>query len=554
MTVAFVLGGGGLLGALEVGMLRALAEAGVRPDLVVGTSIGAINGAFVAADPPGAAARLSRMWQGEELRLAFTEKLWGRAVRLVRSGTHLHSFEPLGQLLAAALPGPDFADLKLPFQCVAAGIESASARWFASGPVVPAVMASCAVPGLLPPVEIDGAHYFDGGLVDSIPVGRAVALGATTVYVLQVGRIESPLEVPTRPWEVGLVAFEIARRHRFHEEMSSLPVDVRVHVLPTGGERLPALAIDDATDVQVGDLVLAIGDPFGVGQTVTHGIISALARTQVGITDYQFFIQTDAAINPGNSGGALVDMTGKLAGINTAIFSRSGGSQGIGFAIPANMVRVVVVSAKNGGKAVKRPWLGARLQAVTPEIAETLGLRLPSGALVSNVVPNSPAARAGLKLSDLIVAIDGQTVEDPNAFDYRFATRPLGGKSDIDVQRGGKAVKLSVPLETAPDTGRNEIVLTTRSPFQGAKVANISPAVADELHLDADTEGVVVTDLADGGTAASVGFQKGDIILAVNNQKIAKTSDLEKATRDTLRLWRITLVRGGQQINVTLGG
>jgi S1-C subfamily serine protease len=191
---------------------------------------------------------------------------------------------------------------------------------------------------------------------------------------------------------------------------------------------------------------------------------------------------------------------------------------------------------------------------VTPEIAETLGLRLPSGALVSNVVPNSPAARAGLKLSDLIVAIDGQTVEDPNAFDYRFATRPLGGKSDIDVQRGGKAVKLSVPLETAPDTGRNEIVLTTRSPFQGAKVANISPAVADELHLDADTEGVVVTDLADGGTAASVGFQKGDIILAVNNQKIAKTSDLEKATRDTLRLWRITLVRGGQQINVTLGG
>ena len=162
--------------------------------------------------------------------------------------------------------------------------------------------------------------------------------------------------------------------------------------------------------------MLAIGNPFGVGQTVTHGIISALARTQVGITDYQFFIQTDAAINPGNSGGALVDMTGKLAGINTAIFSRSGGSQGIGFAIPANMVRVVVASAKSGGKAVKRPWLGARLQAVTPEIAETLGLRLPTGALVANVTPNSPAARAGLKLSDLIVAIDGQTVDDPNGF------------------------------------------------------------------------------------------------------------------------------------------
>ena len=182
------------------------------------------------------------------------------------------------------------------------------------------------------------------------------------------------------------------------------------------------------------------------------------------------------------------------------------------------------------------------------------GLRVPSGALVANVVAGSPAARAGLKSSDLIVAIDGQTVDDPNGFDYRFATRPLGGSSQVDVQRGGKTVKLTVPLETAPDTGRNEVVLTTRSPFQGAKVANISPAVADELHLDADTEGVVVTELGDDTTAANVGFQKGDIILAVNNQKIGKTSDLEKATRDSARLWRITLVRGGQQINVTLGG
>jgi NTE family protein len=239
MTTAFVLGGGGLLGAHEVGMLRALTEAGIRPDLVVGTSVGAINGAFVAADPSGAVARLERMWQGDELRLAFSEKLWGRAVRLVRSGTHLHSLDPLRRLLTDSLPGEDFADLKLPFQCVAASIETATARWFSSGPVVPAVMASCAVPGLLPPVEVDGVHYFDGGLVDSIPVGRAVTLGADTVYVLQVGRIESPLAVPTRPWEVGLVAFEIARRHRFHEEMSSLPENVRVHVLPTGGERMP---------------------------------------------------------------------------------------------------------------------------------------------------------------------------------------------------------------------------------------------------------------------------------------------------------------------------
>ncbi len=330
--------------------------------------------------------------------------------------------------------------------------------------------------------------------------------------------------------------------------------DLAVLHLKDVHEKFPTLDFANSDELQVGDVVLAIGNPFGVGQTVTHGIISALARTQVGITDYQFFIQTDAAINPGNSGGALVDMTGKLAGINTAIFSRSGGSQGIGFAIPANMVRVVVASARNGGKAVKRPWLGARLQAVTPEIAETLGLRLPNGALVANVVPGSPAARAGMKPSDLIVAIEGQAIDDPNAFDYRFATRPLGGNAEIDVQRAGKVVKLSVPLETAPDGGRSEIVLTTRSPFQGAKVANISPAVADEMHLDTDTEGVVVTDIANDSMAANVGFQKGDIILGVNNQKIARTSDLEQATKDGSRLWRIKLVRGGQQISVTLGG
>jgi NTE family protein len=239
VTTAFVLGGGGLLGAHEVGMLRALSEAGIRPDFVVGTSIGAVNGAFVAADPDGAAKRLTDLWRGESLGVIFSETVLGRTVRLMRSGTHLHAIEPLRKTLADKLPVEDFADLSLPFHCVAASIEHATARWFTSGPIVPAVMASCAVPGLLPPVEIDGLHYFDGGLVDSIPVGKAVALGASTVYVLQVGRIESPLPVPTRPWEVGLVAFEIARRHRFHEEMSAVPAGVQVHVLPTGGDRLP---------------------------------------------------------------------------------------------------------------------------------------------------------------------------------------------------------------------------------------------------------------------------------------------------------------------------
>lgn len=330
--------------------------------------------------------------------------------------------------------------------------------------------------------------------------------------------------------------------------------DLAVLRLKDTKEKFPTMDFSNSDDAQIGDVVLAIGNPFGVGQTVTHGIISALARTQAGITDYQFFIQTDAAINPGNSGGALVDMTGKLVGINTAIYSRSGGSVGIGFAIPSNMVRVVVASAKGGGKEVKRPWLGARLQSVTPEIAETLGLARPTGALVSNITPNSPSARAGLKLSDLIVSIEGQAVDDPNTFDYRFATRPLGGTAAIEVQRGGKPVKLTIPLEVAPDTGRDEIVIKSRSPFQGAKVSNISPAVADELKLDSSVEGIVVLELDDSAPAAGIGFRKGDVILSVNGQKIAKTADLVKVAAETSRLWRITVLRGGQQINVTLGG
>ena len=353
------------------------------------------------------------------------------------------------------------------------------------------------------------------------------------------------------------VKISLADKREFEAEivLKDSRTDLAVLRLKDGKEKFPTLDFANSDELQVGDVVLAIGNPFGVGQTVTHGIISALARTQVGITDYQFFIQTDAAINPGNSGGALVDMTGRLAGINTAIFSRSGGSQGIGFAIPANMVRVVVASAKSGGKAVKRPWLGARLQAVTPEIAETLGLEACRPARWSPMSsPNSPAARAGLKLSDLIVAIDGQTVDDPNAFDYRFATRPLGGAAQIDVQRGGKTVKLTVPLETAPDTGRDEIVLTARSPFQGAKVANISPALADELHLDAGAEGVVVTDLAETERPPMSASRRATSSWRSTTRRSPRPAISTRRAKASSRLWRITVVRGGQQINVTLGG
>jgi Do/DeqQ family serine protease len=330
--------------------------------------------------------------------------------------------------------------------------------------------------------------------------------------------------------------------------------DLAVLRLKAQGERFPAIEFGDSDTLQVGDVVLAIGNPFAVGQTVTHGIVSAVARTQVGITDYQFFIQTDAAINPGNSGGALVDASGRLAGINTAIFSRSGGSQGIGFAIPANMVKVVVASAKGGGSAVKRPWLGARLQAVTSEIAESLGLKRPTGALVASLTAGSPAARGGLKTGDLITSIDGQEVEDPNAFDYRFATKSLGGSARVGIVRSGKDLTIPVALEPLPDTPHDELVIATRSPFQGAKVSNLSPALADDLRLDPSTDGVVITAVTDGSPAQSLGFHRGDLVVSVNNQKIAKTRDLEKATSQPSRVWRITIMRGGQQMSVVLSG
>jgi Do/DeqQ family serine protease len=330
--------------------------------------------------------------------------------------------------------------------------------------------------------------------------------------------------------------------------------DLAVLRLKAAGERFTALEFGDSDELQVGDVVLAIGDPFGIGQTVTHGIVSALARTQVGISDYRFFIQTDAAINPGNSGGALVDLDGKLVGINTAIYSRSGGSQGIGFAIPANMVRVVVASARGGSAAVKRPWLGAKLQDVTPEIAESLGLKRPSGALVANLAADGPAARAGIKTGDLIVSIDGTPIDDPNAFDYRFATKPLGASARIGLLRQGKELAVAVGLQTAPDKPREEVEIRSRSPFLGATVATLSPALAEELRLDAQSQGVVIVAVADGSAAQSVGFQKGDVVVSVNSQKIEKPADLERIVRAGSRLWRITIQRGEQQISVTFSG
>jgi Do/DeqQ family serine protease len=376
-------------------------------------------------------------------------------------------------------------------------------------------------------------------------LGSGVIVDATGLVVTNNHVIEGASEVKVA----------LADKREFEAEivLKDARTDLAVLRIKDGRERFAAIEPGNSDELLVGDVVLAIGNPFAVGQTVTHGIVSALARTQVGITDYQFFIQTDAAINPGNSGGALVDLSGRLIGINTAIFSRSGGSQGIGFAIPVNMVKVVIASAKGGGTTVKRPWLGAKLQAVTPDIAESLGLKRPAGVLIASVSNPSPALRAGLKTGDLIVAIDGQMVEDPNAFDYRFATKPLGGTAQLGILRGGKEATLKVALETAPETPRDEIVISSRSPFMGVKVANVSPALAEELRLDPSTEGVVVLEVTAGSVAQSLGFQRGDVIASVNDEKIARTRDLDRVAKDGRR-WSITIIRGGQQISVRFAG
>jgi NTE family protein len=232
---AFVLGGGGQLGAAEVGMLRALLERGIRPDLIVGTSVGALNGVGIAAEPSLAAVdQLAATWTGLAKQKVFAGSFLGGASSLIRTRTHVHSNAPLRALVEQLVPVARFEDLKVPFQCVAACIERASEVWFAEGPIVDPILASCAVPGLLPPVEIAGEHYLDGGIVNSVPIERAVELGAKEIYVLHVGRIEQPLEAPRNPWEVAAVSFEIARRHRFVRDLASLPDGVVAHVLPTG--------------------------------------------------------------------------------------------------------------------------------------------------------------------------------------------------------------------------------------------------------------------------------------------------------------------------------
>lgn len=319
-----------------------------------------------------------------------------------------------------------------------------------------------------------------------------------------------------------------------------------------GGQRLPTLAIDDTGDTQVGDLVLAIGDPFGIGQTVTNGIVSALNRTTDPNGDAgSAYIQTDAAINPGNSGGALVDMDGDLIGVNSFILSRSGTSSGVGFAIPAAVVRRVVETAVGGGHAVVRPWLGARTQTVTPEIARSLGLPVPQGALVADIWPNGPAARAGLRQGDVVLQADGQALADAATLNYVIGNHRPGDSIPLVVRRAdGRDQPATLRAEAPPATpARDERTLNGRNPFDGATVVNLSPAVADELGIDAfGRPGVLVTNVG-RGFAMNAGLRPGDFIREVNGRRIDTVRDLADAIGAGGRVWRVTIERNGQTIS-----
>ena len=318
------------------------------------------------------------------------------------------------------------------------------------------------------------------------------------------------------------------------------------------GEELPFLPLSDSDELEVGDLVLAIGNPFGVGQTVTSGIVSALARTQVGVSDLASFIQTDAAINPGNSGGALIGMDARLVGINTAIFSKSGGSQGIGFAIPSNMVRAVVAGTVKGGRLV-RAWFGAWGQAVTPDIAQALGMDRPTGVLIKKVHQGGPADLAGIRAGDVIIRVKSTIVDDPKALTYRIATMPLGGKTSLSVLKDGQEKNLTLALTAPPEEPARDLrKLSGQHPLSGIVVANMSPALADEVGIDSFEEGVYILRLEGRDFASRLGLKPGDKITSINKQVINDTSGLETVMAKRVDSWAIGIKRGGKVMKLVI--
>ncbi|WP_395671674.1 Do family serine endopeptidase [Phenylobacterium sp.] len=377
-------------------------------------------------------------------------------------------------------------------------------------------------------------------------LGSGVIVGADGVIVTNNHVVEGGQEIT--------VALADRREFTARVLLADPRTDIAVlKIDPPPGERLPVLRIDDSMDAQVGDLVLAIGDPFGVGQTVTNGIISALNRTADPNGDAATnYIQTDAAINPGNSGGALVDMDGDLIGVNSFILSRSGTSSGVGFAVPAAVVRRAVETAQGGGRAVVRPWLGARLQTVTGEIARSLGLARPTGALVADVWQGGPADRAGVRQGDVVLSANGQPVVEAAGLTYVVGNSRPGDAVRLVVRRGERDLNLTLRAEPPPASPpRDQVTVSGANPLNGATLVNLSPAVAEELGVDVFAGSGVLVVNPGTGFARGAGFRAGDFVRAVNGREIRTTRELQQALSARVPAWQITIERGGQRVTAT---
>jgi serine protease Do len=396
-------------------------------------------------------------------------------------------------------------------------------------------------------------RFFGDDVMRGIPRERIENSLGSGVIVRQNGLIVTNNHVIREASEITVV---LADRREFPARIvvTDDRTDLALLRINVGKEQLPHVQLRDSDQLEVGDIVLAIGNPFGVGQTVTSGIVSALARTAEGVSDYSFFIQTDAAINPGNSGGALIGMDGRLVGINTAIYSRTGGSVGIGFAIPANMVATVIASEGHGGRVV-RAWLGASGETVTAEIAKAMKLKRPIGVIINQIYAGGPADQAGLKVGDVLTAIDGKEVDDIQGVRFRIATLGVGEEATLTVLRDSKEETLTLMLAPPPEAPAREVTpMRGRSPLGGATIANMSPALAEEMQVDSLQKGVVITQVAPNSAASRIGIQPGDFIVSINGVKVSNVTEIKAELEKGAQRWQVAIRRGGRIMTVSIEG
>lgn len=395
-------------------------------------------------------------------------------------------------------------------------------------------------------------EFFGGQMPQGLTRQRMESSLGSGVIVRPDGLVVTNNHVVKEAEEIIVV---LSDRREFEAELvtGDARSDLAVLRLKTKGESFPILSFKDSDEVQVGDLVLAIGNPFGVGQTVSMGIVSAVARSaNIGNADVNYFIQTDAAINPGNSGGALVSMDGKLIGVPSAIYSRDGGSLGIGFATPSNLVRAVLDSARADGRVV-RGWLGFGGETLTADLAQSLGIERPAGVIIKSLHALSPLRDAGMKAGDIITSVNGHEVPDAESLRFRIATTPIGGALSFKVLRAGQMRDVAISLAPAPENPpRNETVIKEKNPLMGAKVANLSPATAQEFSLDDDSTGVLVVAVARGTPAQMLGLSRGDVIVGINGRTIATIDDMRKGLSSSPQGWRISVKRGNEVVTVAV--